>query len=412
MGQVHVRPAKHSLVILIGCCLSGCAFFAELDKSLRQMSNQLLPRDPVTNRRVPNVVSRQEEIAEAEKVTRQILQELRAEGIQVDTPTVLQPLEAMVQRIARVSHLPDYPWEVHFIEAGNVNAFTVGGGKIFVYAGLFGQQGLVLNDNELAAVLAHEIAHVTCRHIPESKTWSALGPAFSKRIGGKMYQAVYSTQDEDEADKVGVLYMALAGYDPGIASSIWRRAHEQFGSKPGNYLYDHSLNIDRARNTERWGRVARKYYAGPGKVNPQYKQILVNNALIDRVESSDNESGLAAVLEGAAESYKKHTESKIGQKQREVDKAKREQELRSLLPISDLAFRGKTVTFKITGRASKTARKVRLEFYWYDGAGKLLTSQYAEVPNLRTWETRNLSYNAYPGAGRVSVVVTDAEWER
>ena len=143
--------------------LSGCAELNEMSKGL---ADGVAPRDIVTGQRSLNLESQDAEIRRATQQTKEILNEELKKGIQVDTDqAALARLQDMMQKLSKVSHRPELPWEVHLIESPEVNAFTVGGGKVFVYRGLFG--GLVNpdNDDELAAVLAHEMGHVTCRHI-------------------------------------------------------------------------------------------------------------------------------------------------------------------------------------------------------------------------------------------------------
>ncbi len=289
-------------------------------------ADQLAPRDPVTNRRTPNVVTIAEEIRFTESKKNDLLQLLHENGIQVDTSEkVVNGLKSMMQRLAQVSHVPTtFPWEVHFILQPEINAFTIGGGKLFFFAGLFGTNGLVQNDLECAAIMAHEIAHVACRHVPEGVTWQQYGQLFSKRVRkDKMYSASFTTEHEDEADRVGLLYMALAGYDPMAATTLWQRAHKKFGSDPRAYLYDHSLNLDRARKTYELGRKAARYYLGAGVVNPQYAQILLSNDLIDRVETPREETELSGLIEAGAETYVQHQKVKAEQDARE-DAFKRE----------------------------------------------------------------------------------------
>ena len=91
--------------------------------------------------------------------------------------------------------------------------------------------------------------------------------------------------------------MALAGYDPRAASKIWERAHQKFGSAPGNYTYDHSLNIDRLHKVASITPIALKYFAGQDTVNPNAAQILGKNDLIQRMANGNNESDLQATLE-------------------------------------------------------------------------------------------------------------------
>ena len=127
-----------------------------------------------------------------------------------------------------------------------VNAFAFPGGNVMVFEGLWDpQEGLVQTVDELAAVIAHEIAHVNCRHSTEAMTremlpnlllaggmiWAEIEEDEDLQLlfGGLMLVhnglivTKYSRVDELEADRVGMLYMAKAGYDPAAAPRVWER---------------------------------------------------------------------------------------------------------------------------------------------------------------------------------------------
>ncbi len=164
-------------------------------------------------------------------------------------------LQDMMQRITQESHIPDLPYEVTLYHTDIVNAMAAPGGKIMVFQGLWDEKnGLVKDRDELAAVMAHEVAHVTCRHSTEEMTRAlpaqlilagaalyaesqddedvatAVSAAFLLYQG--LYVPFYSRRDELEADRVGMMYMARAGYNPEAAVRIWKRVDEHEGSAP------------------------------------------------------------------------------------------------------------------------------------------------------------------------------------
>jgi predicted Zn-dependent protease len=210
--------------------------------------------DFVTGRRVNNAYTLREDIELGRKASGEILAELRKSGVPLNQdPARVRVLNDMVGRITGVSHLPDLPYEITLIHTNIVNAMAMPGGPVVVFEGLYrGKDRLVYDDDELAAVLAHEVAHVTCRHSTESITrempWrilllgAALYAAVSDKedwltwIGGSfvVYEGLivtsYSRKDEMEADRVGMEYMARAGYDPRAAVRLWKRAWEREGS--------------------------------------------------------------------------------------------------------------------------------------------------------------------------------------
>ncbi|MCL2657439.1 MAG: M48 family metallopeptidase [Betaproteobacteria bacterium] len=149
----------------------------------------------------------------------------------------------------------NWKWEVNVLTSKEMNAWCMPGGKIAVYSGLIDQ--LKLTDDELAAVMGHEIAHALREHAWEraSKTANAqlglavlgiaLGqPSLTNDLGGMAYQAMFglpnSREQETEADRIGVELAARAGYDPRAAVSLWdKMARQSSGSGPPQWLSTH-----------------------------------------------------------------------------------------------------------------------------------------------------------------------------
>ncbi|MCZ7591051.1 MAG: M48 family metallopeptidase [Kiritimatiellae bacterium] len=204
--------------------------------------------DPVTGKSVNNMYLIQDDIQIGREVMADAVVTMRKDGVAINRDAAqVAKLRTMVQRITSVSHLPDLPYEVTLFETNIVNAFAAPGGQVGVFTGLYHpEMGLVKDDDELAAVIGHEIAHVTCRHTTESLTkqmplqWVMLGASIYAEAKGKenlalglgvgflAYQGLllpkFSRADEAEADAVGLMYMAKAGYDPNAAIRIWERA--------------------------------------------------------------------------------------------------------------------------------------------------------------------------------------------
>lgn len=227
--------------------------------------------DPVTGRRVANLYSIEDDIKMGEGVMQDITAAMKKQGVPTNAdPVRLAQLREMVRRIAAVSHLPTLPYEVRLFETNIVNAAAAPGGKIIVFSGLYHPEiGLARNENEIAAVIAHEVAHVTCRHTTESLTRRiptdllliagaayaeakdkenlaiAMGVAFVAYEG--FYLPRYSRADESEADAVGLMYMAKAGYDPRAAAELWHRVDQQEGRSPSlmRWMSSHPSHGDR-----------------------------------------------------------------------------------------------------------------------------------------------------------------------
>ena len=140
------------------------------------------------------------------------------------------------QRIARISPKPDWDWEFTLFENDSPNAFALPGGKVGVNTGLF---KVAKNDDQLAAVMGHEVAHAIARHGNERMSQGMLAQggvaAAGVAAGGDqlttlgaamaaqfLFTLPNSRTQESEADHIGLLYMAEAGYDPRAAVDLWR----------------------------------------------------------------------------------------------------------------------------------------------------------------------------------------------
>ncbi|NCD32072.1 MAG: M48 family peptidase [Spartobacteria bacterium] len=207
--------------------------------------------DAVTKESTFNIYSMDEEISLGRNAMMENVRQLQENGVPVLTGgRKVERLNIMMQRIGAVSDMPFLPYEISLIDdPDTVNAMALPGGQVMVFSGLEDpDRGLVRSDDELAAVIAHEVAHVNCRHSTEemSKTMTAaiigdLAVALAAEedqadvaaavesvfiIGNLVVMPYYSRVDEEEADKVGMRYMALAGYDPRAAVNVWRRVAE------------------------------------------------------------------------------------------------------------------------------------------------------------------------------------------
>jgi predicted Zn-dependent protease len=157
-------------------------------------------------------------------------------------------LRLVGNRIVEVSHMPKLDWEFRLIDSVEKNAFALPGGKVAVYTGML---EICKNEAGLATVLSHEIAHVIARHGAQRMsqqlllTGAMMGASLSLQnntqrniimgaLGlGVLYGITlpFSRGDEAEADQIGLIYMAKAGYDPAEAIRFWKRFSHAKGDK-------------------------------------------------------------------------------------------------------------------------------------------------------------------------------------
>lgn len=189
-------------------------------------------------------------------------------------------VERVGKRIAAAANRPDFKWEFKLIDdPKTVNAFCLPGGKIAVYSGLL---PVAANDHGLAAVMGHEVAHATLRHGGERASQTmlaqlgdqALGVAIGQR-DPKVVQAVHSAygvgaqlgvllpfsrEHESEADKIGLEYMAKAGYKPEEAILFWKRMSADSSGEPPEFLSSHPSHATRIADLEKHLPAAQKVY--------------------------------------------------------------------------------------------------------------------------------------------------------
>lgn len=244
-------------------------------------------KDLITGKKTYNIYSLENESKIGSYVMKVQLKALKDNKKEFDTgknKKQLKKIKTIVGNIAAVSHYPNFPYEVHLADIEVVNAWCAPGGKMMVYEGLWDpKKGLVKkgNDDELAAVLAHEIAHATARHVTEAisrnVTIATLGQiatsiiSTSSTTGGNIFQQIfsqgfnvfvptYSRTNEHEADRIGLFYMAKAGYDPRAAVRLWARAAKESKGDRSSLYATHPASGVRAKYLQKFLPEAMEYY--------------------------------------------------------------------------------------------------------------------------------------------------------
>ena len=203
---------------------------------------------------------------------------------QAQNPALRARVREVGERIAKAADRPDYHWEfVVFQDDKTANAFCLPGGKVGVYTGLF---KYIKSDDDLATVLSHEVAHALARHAGERLSQgrlaqagglalnvglAALGvPSVASQAAMQGYGLgsqvgillPYSRVQESEADRIGLILMAKAGYNPEKALGFWERfaTAKKEKAQPPQFLSTHPTDAARIQSIRAFLPEARQYY--------------------------------------------------------------------------------------------------------------------------------------------------------
>ena len=173
-----------------------------------------------------------------------------------------------------------YAWEFNLVQDNQVNAWCMPGGKIVVYEGLL---PVTQDEASLAIVMGHEIAHAVARHSAErlsnaykeqygaaalgallqgagvSSGWQQLA-SLVHQYGGALLTSGFSRKQESEADHIGLIFAAMAGYDPQVAVTFWQRMSSATGGGSNSLFADHPSDATRIQQIQGWLPEAKRYY--------------------------------------------------------------------------------------------------------------------------------------------------------
>jgi predicted Zn-dependent protease len=233
---------------------------------------------PYTNRSQLMLVSD----SEAAKMGAQAFADVLKKGDVVRSGPAVDEVHRVGTRIAHVADVPNAQWQFAVIDdPKQANAFALPGGKVAVYTGIL---PITQNDAGLAVVLGHEIGHVLARHGAERMSQGLVaqlgGTALAIALGGgPSSEAVlaayglgaqygvlnpFSREQESEADHIGLILMAKAGYDPHEALAFWERMEKQGGSSPPEFLSTHPSHGHRIEQIRAELPEAMQYYQQSG----------------------------------------------------------------------------------------------------------------------------------------------------
>jgi predicted Zn-dependent protease len=191
---------------------------------------------------------------------------------------IAKSVESYLKKHAHAKRIKDFEWEFNLVEDETVNAWCMPGGKVVFYTGIL---PLTKDENGLAVVMGHEIAHAIARHGNERMSQGlalqgggiALSVALSDKpqltqtlfqqaygLGGQLGMLKYSRMHESESDKMGLVFMAMAGYDPREAPKFWERMAAQGGQAPPEFLSTHPHDDTRIKDLNDYMDEALKFY--------------------------------------------------------------------------------------------------------------------------------------------------------
>lgn len=241
---------------------------------------------PVTGRSQLNLLKESDLIGMATANYSEVLQQAQvvpltqpdAQMIQRVGQRVTAAVETFLRENGLEDRLKGVNWEINLIESAEVNAWAMPGGKVAFYTGIL---PIAKDEAGVAAIMGHEIAHVVARHGNERMSQqlavqlggAALSVALQEQpdetrnlflmaygAGSNLGVLKYSRTHETEADKMGVIFMAMAGYEPEASVGVWERMAELGGGNGPEFLSTHPSSESRIRDLTAYMPEARKYF--------------------------------------------------------------------------------------------------------------------------------------------------------
>ena len=242
---------------------------------------------PITGRKQRLLVSDEQVLSLSNQQYQEYMQSAKASTNTTNTTMVKrvgQKLAAAVETYLTNnglgSELSHYQWEFNLVQDQQVNAFCMPGGKIGVYEGLL---PVTQDEASLAIVLGHEIAHAVAKHSAERLSNAyrqqtglnvigvlAQGAGVSSDLtqlgqtvlglGAQAWSSGFSRSQESEADHMGLIFAAMAGYDPEVAVAFWQRMSSATGGGSSSIFSDHPTDAKRIQQIQGWMSEAKGYY--------------------------------------------------------------------------------------------------------------------------------------------------------
>lgn len=267
-----MRKVRFILMSLVAAVLVGCGTTSTV---------------PITGRKQTLMVSDGEVLSLATQQYKEFMSSAKKSTNAANTAMVQRVGQRLANAVTQYlnangmsSEVQNFQWEFNLVADKQVNAWCMPGGKIVVYEGLL---PVTQDEASLAVVLGHEIAHAVAKHSAEQMS-NQIKQQYGAQIGttilgalgmGQNTQSIvqaiaaqgfnfanlkYSRNHENEADHIGLVITAMAGYDPQVALPFWQRMAASSTNQTAEFLSDHPSDATRINNITNWMPEALKYY--------------------------------------------------------------------------------------------------------------------------------------------------------
>ena len=267
-----MRKVRFILMSLVAAVLVGCGTTSTV---------------PITGRKQTLMVSDGDVLSLATQQYKEFMSSAKKSTNAANTAMVQRVGQRLANAVTQYlnangmsSEVQNFQWEFNLVADKQVNAWCMPGGKIVVYEGLL---PVTQDEASLAVVLGHEIAHAVAKHSAEQMS-NQIKQQYGAQIGttilgalgmGQNTQSIvqaiaaqgfnfanlkYSRNHENEADHIGLIITAMAGYDPQVALPFWQRMAASSTNQTAEFLSDHPSDATRINNITNWMPEALKYY--------------------------------------------------------------------------------------------------------------------------------------------------------
>ena len=244
---------------------------------------------PITGRKQKLLVSDEQVLSLSNQQYEEYMKSAKASTNATNTAMVKRVGQNLANAVVKYlnannlgAEVSQYKWVFNLVQDKQVNAFCMPGGKIVVYEGLL---PVTQDEASLAIVLGHEIAHAVAKHSAERLSneykqqygTQILGAvlqgagvgegmqqiiSLGSQLGTSLWTSGFSRKQESEADHMGLIFAAMAGYDPQVATTFWQRMAAQ-GTGSSSIFSDHPSDETRIKQIQGWMPEALKYYTPP-----------------------------------------------------------------------------------------------------------------------------------------------------